>query len=99
MWNVPEVSAHPQGNGHECVYAVGGQPVVLLAVRSPQQFEADRALFEDQGILLPPLEPVSGFDGEANIDPRYNSLNVVSGDDVISVEILGAEPGRFGRAA
>jgi hypothetical protein len=96
IWNVPETSAHPQGNGYECAYAIDGQPVVMLGIRSPQQFEADRALFEDQGVLLPPLEPVSGFDGEANVDPRYNSLNVVSGDEVVSVEILGAEPADSG---
>ena len=92
LWNVPEMSAHPQSNGYQCVYAADGQPVVSLAVRSPQQFEAARDEFEDHGVLLPPLEPVSGFDGEANVDPRYNSLNVVSGDDVVSVEILGVEP-------
>jgi hypothetical protein len=92
IWNVPEMTAHPQSNGYECVYAADGQFVLSLAVRSPQQFEAERDQFEDHGVLLPPLEPVSGFDGEANVDPRYNSLNVVSGDEVISVEILGVEP-------
>ena len=86
------MSAHPQGNGYQCVYAADGQAVLSLAVRSPQQFEAERDEFEDHGVQLPPLEPVSGFDGEANVDPRYNSLNVVSGDEVVSVEILGAEP-------
>jgi hypothetical protein len=35
---------------------------------------------------------VSGFDGEANVDPRYNSLNVFAGDLVVSVQLLGAEP-------
>ena len=84
--------AIPRDNGYECVYAVDGQPVVSLAVRSPQQFQAERAKFEDQGILLPPLEPVSGFDDAATVDPRYNSLNVTAGDSIVSVELLGTEP-------
>jgi hypothetical protein len=92
IWNVSEMSAHPQSNGYECLYAADGRPVILLAIRSPEQFEAERAIFEDRGVLLPPLEPVSGFDEEANVDPRYNSLNVVSGDDVVSVELLSLEP-------
>lgn len=87
-----ETVAIPRDNGYECVYAVAGQPVVSLAVRSPQQFQAERARFEDQGILLPPLEPVSGFDNEATVDPRYNSLNVTAGDSIVSVELLGSEP-------
>ena len=92
IWSVPEMTAHPQSNGFQCVYATNGQVVLSLAVRTPEQFEAERDQFEDRGVLLPPLEPVSGFDGEATVDPRYNSLNVVSGDEVVSVEILGAEP-------
>jgi hypothetical protein len=35
---------------------------------------------------------VDGFDGEANLDPRYNSLNVIVGDLVVSVQLLGTEP-------
>jgi hypothetical protein len=69
IWNVPEMRAFPQGNGYQCIYAADGQPVISLAVRSPEQFEAERAKFEDHGVLLPPLEPVSGFDGEANVEP------------------------------
>ncbi|HYY75704.1 MAG TPA: hypothetical protein VE644_05215 [Gaiellaceae bacterium] len=92
IWDASEVRAHPQDNGYECVYAAENQPIVALAVRSPQEFEAERNRFEDWGVLLPPLEPVSGFDEEANVDPRYNSLNVTAGDFVVSVEILGAEP-------
>jgi hypothetical protein len=92
IWGVPDMSAHPQENDYECVYAADGRPAVSLALRSPEQVEAERAELEDQGVLLPPLEPVSGFDGEANVDPRYNSLHVVSGDEVVSVEILGAQP-------
>ena len=92
IWNVPEMTTNPQSNGYQCIYAVDRQFVVSLAVRSPEQFEAERDQFEDFGVVLPPLEPVSGFDGEANVDPRYNSLHVVSGDEVVSVEILGAEP-------
>jgi hypothetical protein len=92
IWNVPEMRAFPQGNGYQCIYAADGQPVISLAVRSPEQFEAERAKFEDHGVLLPPLEPVSGFDGEANVDPRYNSLNVSTGDEVVSVEVLSVKP-------
>jgi len=57
-----------------------------------REFEAERARFEDRGFLLPPLEPVDRFDGTANVDPRYNSLNVIAGDLVVSVELLGTEP-------
>jgi len=38
------------------------------------------------------LVPVEGFGNEANIDPRYNSLNVTVGGQIISVEIVGTEP-------
>ena len=92
IWDVPKVNASPQDNGYECLYAADNQAIVSLAIRSPGEFEAERARFEDQGVLLPPLEPVDGFDGEANVDPRYNSLNVIAGDLVVSVELLGAEP-------
>jgi hypothetical protein len=92
IWDAPEVRANPQDNGYECVYAADNQAIVALAIRSPGEFEAERKRFEDQGVLLPPLEPVSGFDEEANVDPRYNSLNVIARDFVISVQILGAEP-------
>jgi hypothetical protein len=43
-------------------------------------------------VLLPPLQPVSGLDEQAGVDPRYNSFNVIAGDLVVSVEILGSEP-------
>jgi hypothetical protein len=92
IWDAPEVRANPQDNGYECVYAAENQAMVALAVRSPQDFEAERARFEDQGVRLPPLKPVSGFDGEATVDPRYNSLNVVAGSVVVSVQLLGGEP-------
>jgi hypothetical protein len=92
IWDVPKVIASPQDNGYECVYAADNQRMVSLAVRSSGEFEAERARFEDQGFLLPPLEPVDGFDGKANVDPSYNSLNVIAGDSVVSVEILGTEP-------
>jgi hypothetical protein len=90
--DAPETTAIQGDNGYECIYAAHGQPVVSLAVRSPQQFQAERAKFEDQGILVPPLEPVSGFDDQATVDPRYNSLNVTAGDSVVSVQLLGTEP-------
>jgi hypothetical protein len=92
IWDVPKVIASPQDNGYECVYAADNQRIVSLAVMSSGEFEAERARFEDRGFLLPPLEPVDGFDGKANVDPRYNSLNVIAGDLVVSVEILGTEP-------
>jgi hypothetical protein len=88
----PETTAIPRDNGYECIYAAHDQPVVSLAVRSPEQLQAERAKFEAQGILLLPLEPVSGFDDEATVDPRYNSLHVKAGDSVVSVELLGPEP-------
>jgi len=53
---------------------------------------AERKRFTDIGVLLPPLTPVDGFPSSANIDPRYNSLNVSLQDLVVSVEILGREP-------
>jgi hypothetical protein len=92
IWEVPKVIASPQDNGYECVYAADNQRIVSLAVRSSGEFEAERARFEDRGFLLPPLEPVDRFDGTANVDPRYNSLNVIAGDLVVSVELLGTEP-------
>jgi hypothetical protein len=92
IWDVPEMTAHPQSNGLDCLYAAAEEAVVMLGVRTPEQFEADRARFEDEGVLLPPLEPTDGFDGKATVDPRYNSLNVTAGDTVVSVEVVGAEP-------
>jgi hypothetical protein len=92
IWGAAEVSAIPQDNGYECIYAADNQPIVTLAVRSPEEFDAERKRFEGRGVLLPPLQPVSGFDEEANVDPRYNSLNVTAGDFVISVEIFAVEP-------
>jgi hypothetical protein len=92
IWDVPKVNASPQDNGYECVYAADNQRIASLAVRSSGEFEAERARFEDRGFLLPPLKPVDGFDGKANVDPRYNSLNVIAGDLVVSVQVLGTEP-------
>jgi len=91
-WDVSEMTAHPQGNGLDCLYAADEEAVVMLGVRTPEQFEAERARFEDQGVLLPPLEPADGFDGKATVDPRYNSLNVSAGDAVVSVQMVGTEP-------
>jgi hypothetical protein len=96
IWDTSEVSANTQDNGYKCVYAADNEAIVALAVRSLHEFEAERKRFEDQGVLLPPLEPVAGFDEEANIDPRYNSLNVTAGDVVVSVEIVAAEPSDTG---
>jgi hypothetical protein len=92
IWDLSEMTAHPQSNGLDCLYAADEEAVVMLGVRTPKQFEAERARFEDQGILLPPLEPTDGFGGKATVDPRYNSLNVIAGDTVVSVQLLDAEP-------
>ena len=35
---------------------------------------------------------MDGVDGEAKVDARYNSLNVIAGDLVVSVQLLGTEP-------
>jgi hypothetical protein len=88
----PDARAFPQANGYGCIYAARDQAVAWLAIRSPQQFEAERARFEDHGVLLPSLEPVSAFDGDATVDPRYNSLNVTSGDSIITIELLEPKP-------
>jgi hypothetical protein len=95
IWGVSSMNASPQENGLECIYSANDELMALLTVRSPEEFEAERARFEDQGLLLPPLEPTGGFEGEATVDPRYNSLNVRSGDVVLSVQIIGTEPADF----
>jgi hypothetical protein len=92
IWDVSRMNASPQDNGLDCLYAADDEAIVMLGVRSQRQFEAERARFEDQGVQLPPLEPADGFDGEATVDPRYNSLNVSAGDTVVSVQMVGAEP-------
>jgi hypothetical protein len=91
-----DVVAAPQKNGLECIYASRGDPLILFAVRTREQFQAERDRFESTGVKLPPLEPVDGFAGEANIDPRYNSLNVTSGERVVSVQVASAEPSNTG---
>ena len=83
------VFAVPQDDGRECIYATEGQPLVSVFVRTPAQFEEERARFEDMGVELPELEPTSGFEDEATVDPRYNSLNVTAGDRIVTVEIIG----------
>jgi hypothetical protein len=92
IWDAPEMTAHPQDNGLDCLYAADDDAVVMLGVRSQRRFEAERARFEDQGVLLPPLEPTEGFDVKATVDPRYNSLNVSAGETVVSVQMVGTEP-------
>jgi hypothetical protein len=92
IWGVSSMNASPQENGLECIYSANDELMALLTVRSPEEFEAERARFEDQGLLLPPLEPTGGFEEEATIDPRYNSLNATAGDVVVSVQIVGTEP-------
>ena len=86
------VFAALQHGGSDCIYATEGNPLIRLSVRTPAQFQAERDKFENVGVKLPPLEPVEGFDGAANVDPRYNSLNVTAGDRIVSVEIVGREP-------
>jgi hypothetical protein len=87
-----EVLAAPQKNGLDCIYASEGNPLIRLSVRTRKQFQAERDRFESGGIKLPPLDPLEGFDGEANVDPRYNSLNVTAGERIVSVEVVGVEP-------
>jgi hypothetical protein len=85
------VSAVPQDDGR-CTYASDGQALLSVSVRTREQFDADRDRFENGGVKLPELVPVEGFEDEANVDPRYNSLNVTAGERIISVEIVGTEP-------
>jgi hypothetical protein len=75
-----------------CIYASDGQALVSVSVRTREQFDAERDRFESNGVKLPELVPVEGFGNEANVDPRYNSLNVTAGGRIISVEIVGTEP-------
>lgn len=89
-----EVTSLPPSEGSKCLYSTGDQKTTVeLSLRTPDQFAAERARFEDQGVLLPPLQPVSGFEGTANVDPRYNSLNVTVGDEIVSV--LASSPALF----
>jgi hypothetical protein len=87
-----DVAAVPQYDSGRCIYASDGQALVSLSVRTREQFDAERDRFESNGVKLPELLPVEGFGKEANIDPRYNSLNVTAGGRIISVEIVGTEP-------
>ena len=85
------VSAVPQDDGR-CIYASDGQALLSVSMRTREQFDAERDRFENGGVKLPELVPVEGFEDEANVDPRYNSLNVTAGERIISVEIVGTEP-------
>jgi hypothetical protein len=87
-----DVFAAPQKDGVLCIYGSKNDALVSVAVRTPEQFHAERDRFEDMGVMLPELVAVDGFEGEANVDPRYNSLNVTSAGRIVSVEIVGAEP-------
>jgi hypothetical protein len=87
-----DVFAAPQKDGVRCIYGSEGEELVSVSVQTPEQFQAERDRFEDKGVVLPKLVAVDGFDGNANIDRRYNSLNVTSGGRIVSVEIVGAEP-------
>jgi len=87
-----DVIAAPQKNRLDCIYASQGKALIRLSVRTREQFEAARDRFESGGFELPPLQPIQGFDAEANVDPRYNSLNVTSGPRIVSVEVVGSEP-------
>ena len=86
------VIAAPQQDDVRCIYATDGQALVSVSVMTQEQFQAERDRFENSGVKLPKLVTAGGFDGEANIDPRYNSLNVTAGDQIVSVEIVGTEP-------
>jgi hypothetical protein len=85
------VSAVPQDDGR-CIYASDGQALLSVSVRTREQFDAERDRFENGGVKLPELVPVEDFEDEANVDPRYNSLNVTAGERIVSVEIVGTEP-------
>ena len=85
------VSAVPQDDGR-CIYASDGQALVSVSVTTREQFDAERDRFESGGVMLPALVPVEGFENEASVDPRYNSLNVTAGEQIIGVEIVGTEP-------
>ena len=86
-----DVAAVPQDDAR-CIYASDGQALVSVSVRTREQFDAERDRFENSGVKLPELVTVKGFETEANVDPRYNSLNVVAGERIVSVEIVGTEP-------
>ena len=66
--------------------------LVSVSVTTREQFDAERDRFESGGVMLPALVPVEGFENEASVDPRYNSLNVTAGEQIIGVEIVGTEP-------
>lgn len=85
------ISAVPQDDAL-CIYASDGQALVSVSVRTREQFDAERDRFENGGVKLPELVPVEGFEEEANVDPRYNSLNVMAAGRIVSVEIVGTEP-------
>jgi hypothetical protein len=87
-----DVAAVPQQDDGRCIYASDGQALLSVSVRTREQFDAERDRFENGGVKLPELVPVKGFEDEANVDPRYNSLNVTAGERIISVEIVGTEP-------
>jgi hypothetical protein len=91
-----DVIAAPQKNRLDCIYASEGKALIRLSVRTREQFEAARDRFENSGFKLPPLQPVQGFDTEANVDPRYNSINVTSGTRIVSVEVVGPQPSDAG---
>ena len=91
LLEVEAVVSVPQPDGLQCVYAAEGSPLVSLYVRTPAEFEAERARFEDNGVVLPELTPVEGFEGRASVDPRYGSLNVTAGDEVVTVELTSPE--------
>ena len=61
-------------------------------MRTRKQFDAERDRFENGGVKLPELVPVEGFEDQANVDPRYNILNVKAGERIITVEIVGTGP-------
>ena len=86
------VLAAAQKNGLDCIYAADGQALILLSVRTPEQFASERARFEDNGIVLPDLVAITGFEQEANVDPRYNSLNVDVSGRIVSIQVVGSEP-------
>ena len=53
----------------------------------PARVAAERGKFEDLRILLPPLEPVSGFEGTAT-STRVTTASTTAGDEIVTILAL-----------
>ena len=79
-----------------CVVGTGEMSSILDkddVIAAPQKNRLD-CIYASQGKALIRLSVRTReqFDAEANVDPRYNSLNVTSGPRIVSVEVVGSEP-------